>query len=96
MQQGKRTAELELPQELFGGNIAGLFDHLGLAATHVIGNRWRVHAATTNAGRPRDLLQVRTLAGPQRSTPQFDVQTIKMKISQGILVGHFLLYSISE
>ncbi|WP_067474326.1 hypothetical protein [Nocardia amamiensis] len=73
MQQAKRSAELQLPPELFGGNVAGLFNHLGLAATHVTGNRWRVHAATTNAGRPTELLQVRTLAGPQRSAPQFDV-----------------------
>ncbi|WP_280454180.1 hypothetical protein [Nocardia brasiliensis] len=73
MQKVTRSAELQLPPELFGGNLAGLFSHLGLAAIHITGNRWKVHAATTSTGRPIELLRARTLAGAQRNPTQFDV-----------------------
>lgn len=65
------SAELELPSELYGGNVSGLFDSFGLSARRIAGNRWRIHAATP-AGRPHELISSRTLSGPKVRSPQFD------------------------
>ncbi len=72
VQQSKRSALLELPNQLHGGDLAGLLASLGLAATRVSGNTWSIHADTPG-GRHHDLLTARTVAGPPRREPQFDI-----------------------
>lgn len=73
MQGAKRSAELELPTELYGGNLPGLFASFGLTATQITGNRWNVHAATTPAGQHHELVTARMLAGPKLKSPRFDL-----------------------
>lgn len=72
VQGNKRFAELELPAQLWGSNLPSMFASFGLEASLVRGNRWKVRTATPG-GRYKDLIFSRTLAGPTRKNPQFEV-----------------------
>ncbi|WP_154606649.1 hypothetical protein [Rhodococcus sp. AQ5-07] len=74
MQSMRPSAELELPSELHGGDLKGLFGSLGLSASRIAGNRWSIHAATP-AGRHYELITSRTLSGARLRVPQFDILT---------------------
>ncbi|MFI7529694.1 hypothetical protein [Nocardia salmonicida] len=72
MQGNKRFAELELPAQLWGSNLPSMFASFGLEASLLSGSRWKVRTATPG-GRYEDLIFSRTLAGPTRKNPQFEV-----------------------
>ncbi|MGW5441562.1 hypothetical protein [Nocardia asteroides] len=69
----KRKAIVELPPELYGNNVAAMFAAFGLDASPAGGESWEIRAATRPNGRHYDLIYSRTLAGPTRRNPQFEV-----------------------